>query len=84
MKKVIGTYLLRSFKNVQLYKQVTCASTFLSSNDSVIHDYSGSKVIYCCSKDTDYRLETVQDFLFKLDIKPLMHLLEISTYLLTK
>ena len=25
-------------------------------------------------------LETVQDFLIKLDIKPLMHLLEISTF----
>ena len=28
----------------------------------------------------DYPLETVQDFLIKLDIKPLMHLLEISTF----
>ena len=27
-------------------------------------------------------LETVQDFLIKLDIKPLMHLLEISIFLL--
>ena len=27
-----------------------------------------------------YRLETVQDFLIKLDIKPLMHLLEMSIY----
>ena len=27
-----------------------------------------------------YPLETVQDFLIKLDIKPLMHLLEISIY----
>ena len=27
-----------------------------------------------------YTLETVQDFLIKLDIKPLMHLLEISTF----
>mgnify|MGYP006863846169 CR=1 FL=1 len=26
------------------------------------------------------RLETIQDFLIKLDIKPLMHLLEISTF----
>ena len=31
-------------------------------------------VIYCCT------LETVQDFLIKLDIKPLMHLLEISIF----
>ena len=48
-----NTYLLRSL-HVQLYKQVTCASAFLSSNDSVIHDFAGSKVIYCCTKDTDY------------------------------
>ena len=27
-----------------------------------------------------FTLETVQDFLIKLDIKPLMHLLEISTF----
>ena len=27
-----------------------------------------------------YRIETVQDFLIKLGIKPLMHVLEISTF----
>ena len=27
-----------------------------------------------------FTLESVQDFLIKLDIKPLMHLLEISTF----
>ena len=27
-----------------------------------------------------FRLESVQDFLIKLDIKPQMHLLEISTF----
>ena len=27
-----------------------------------------------------WELESVQDFLIKLDIKPLMHLLEISTF----
>ena len=32
--------------------------------------------------DTGPGLESVQDFLIKLDIKPLMHLLEISTFLL--
>ena len=34
------------------------------------------------SKDyrADYLLESVQDLLIKLDIKPLMHLLEISTF----
>ena len=31
-----------------------------------------------------YKLETTQDFLIKLGIKPLMHLLEISIFLLTK
>ena len=36
-----------------------------------------------CSKeqyDTLYLIETVQDFLIKLDIKPLMHLLKISIF----
>ena len=31
-------------------------------------------------KTPDARLETVQDFLIKLGIKPLMHLLEISIF----
>ena len=31
-----------------------------------------------------YILESVQDFLIKLGIKPLMHLLEISMYFFTK
>ena len=29
-------------------------------------------------------IESIQDFLIKLDIKPLMHLLEISTFSLNK
>ena len=32
------------------------------------------------TKALDWCLETVQDFLIKLDIKPLMHLLEMSTF----
>ena len=35
------------------------------------------KVVYCCMS---FRVETVQDLLIKLDIKPLMHLLEISIF----
>ena len=34
-------------------------------------------VTYACTK---YVVETIQDFLIKLGIKPLMHLLEISTF----
>ena len=33
-----------------------------------------------CFSRTSFILETVQDFLIKLDIKPLMHLLEISIF----
>ena len=33
-----------------------------------------------CDDDARYILETVQDFLIKLDIKPLMHLLEINIF----
>ena len=35
---------------------------------------------YFLSSDGFCTLESVQDFLIKLDIKPLMHLLEISTF----
>ena len=38
----------------------------------------GAVKVYC--SDLTYTLEAVQDFLIKLDIKPLMHLLEISTF----
>ena len=53
----------------------------------VIHstNYITSKTIImhfmkiCISEDTS-EIESVQDFLIKLDIKPPMHLLEISTF----
>ena len=37
-------------------------------------------LILTLSSGTTFPLETVQDFLIKLDIKPLMHLLEISIF----
>ena len=37
-------------------------------------------LLYVCSVRTTYVLESVQDFLIKLGIEPLMHLLEISTF----
>ena len=47
-------------------------------------------ITLCCHTNADFhffkvcKLETVQDFLIKLDIKPLMHLLEISIFSLHK
>ena len=35
---------------------------------------------YSKRQSEDSKIESVQDFLIKLDIKPLMHLLEISTF----
>ena len=38
---------------------------------------------YCCLAKYDMLLRVLQDFLIKLDIKPLMHLLEISAFSLS-
>ena len=40
------------------------------------------ELLLCTWAICNWALESVQDFLIKLDIKPLMHLLELSTFLL--
>ena len=51
-------------------------------NSGAQGEYAGLRAIksYLTSKGQVCILESVQDFLIKLDIKPLMHLSEISTF----
>ena len=57
---------------------------FLDLHGFLAVSFCPKKMKDCCnSKDPraiTFRVESVQDFLIKLDIKPLMHLQEISTF----
>ena len=70
---------MASGNNVLMVKVLlinSCSELFLWNRT-----YSQTLVVVSwISKRGTFTLESVQDFLIKLDIKPLMHLLEISTF----
>ena len=82
-KKCISTELYLSKKLTMLLpgKQlVKCLINELLSRDKLYAQFNWCSFMYAYQLHEGRRLESVQDFLIKLDIKPLMHLLEISTF----
>ena len=69
----------------KLLKCYDCDQTFtreevFGAMEDLVPGYCQHRSVASHTGTLAYRLESVQDFLIKLDIKPLMHLLKISTF----